>query len=119
MMRTQIRALLVAALLGAPAASLAADDTHTGFRQVMAGDTNVEAMLTRQHRLFPEDPSFTLNLAAIYARTDRADAARALYRDVLARPDEELDMANDRTQSAHSVAKMGMKRLGTPLASAR
>lgn len=119
-MRIHYRALLVVALLGASTAALAADDQNNGFRQIMAGDTaGAEAMLTRQHRLFPEDPSLSLNLAAIYARTNRADAARSLYRQVLDGPDEELDMANDRTQSAHAVAKMGMKRLDTTLVSTR
>lgn len=120
MMRTLFRALLATGLLAASGASLAADETNSGFKQIMAGNAaNAETMLMQQHRMFPEDPVFSLNLAAVYARTNRMDAARTLYNDVLARPDEELDMANDRIQSAHAVAKLGLKRLSAPLISAR
>ena len=120
MMRTLFRALLATGLLAASGASLAADETNSGFQQIMAGNAaNAETMLMKQHRMYPGDPVYMLNLAAIYAQTNRSELARAMYNDVLARPDEELDMANDHVESAHGVARLGLKRLDVARVSAR
>lgn len=111
-MRITFRALIVAGLLATAATAQAAGKDENGFQQIMAGDlAQAERMLVSEHKAFPADPSLSLNLALVYARTGRSDAARSLYLDVLARPNEEMDMAGDATGWSHELARRGLKRL--------
>lgn len=119
-MRIFTRALLVTALLAAPAVSQAASDDHNGYTQIMQGDlSRAERMLVADHKMFPDEMDLTLNLAAVYARTGRLQQARALYADVLAKPNESMDMPQDRTAWSHDIATLGLKRLGTSDVTAR
>lgn len=119
-MRTVIRALLVTALLVVPGVSQAAGDDHNGFTEIMKGDLGrAERMLVAEHKMFPEAADLSLNLAAIYAGSGRIQQARALYADVLARPNESMVMQRDRTAWSHEIATLGLQRLRTSELTAR
>ena len=111
-MRTIFCALIVASALVAPALAQSAQDTTNGSVEILRGDYSAaERTLVTQHRQFPDQVDLTLNLATVLAHSGRVSEARALLRDVLARPDEDLDIAGSRTQSSRFLATMGLKRL--------
>ncbi|MBB5709546.1 tetratricopeptide repeat protein [Sphingomonas xinjiangensis] len=70
-----------------------------------------EARLMRELRVHPDRPELLLNLAAVYARTGRADAARSLYTRVLSQDDVLMDLTSDRTAGSHMIASAGLTRL--------
>lgn len=85
---------------------------RTGYSAIAAGDLQrAETTLTAERRIFPDRPELMLNLAAIYGRTDRADAARALYNEVLAKPEVSMLMPAGAVESSHDVAQRGIARL--------
>ena len=46
---------------------------RTGFTAISTGSlAEAERVLTRERAMFPQRPELMLNLAAVYARTDRA-----------------------------------------------
>lgn len=105
---------LVAFMVATPA--LAKD--HTGFTAIAAGNlSQAEATLSAERAIFPRRPEVLLNLAAVYARTDRVAQARTLYNDVLASEPVSLDLANGGATSSHEVAQRGLARLSTTIAS--
>ncbi|MCD2325245.1 tetratricopeptide repeat protein [Sphingomonas sp. IC-56] len=70
-----------------------------------------EARLMRELRIYPDRPELLLNLAAVYARTGRVDAARSLYARVLSKDEVLMDLASQRTAGSHGIAKTGLDRL--------
>ncbi|MES2054866.1 MAG: tetratricopeptide repeat protein [Pseudomonadota bacterium] len=111
-MRTAFYALAVAATFAVPAIAQATDADRNGSVEIFRGDyTTAERTLLDQRRLFPDHADLTLNLAAVYQHAGRVSEARALYRDVLRRPDEQVDMANERTFSSHQLATIALQRL--------
>ncbi|WP_375271749.1 tetratricopeptide repeat protein [Sphingomonas sp.] len=104
---------VLAAMIASPA--LAAD--RTGYEAIAAGNlSKAERTLSAERAIFPRRPEVLLNLAAIYARTNRTAQARALYDDVLAAAPVALEVADGCTLSSHDVAQRGLSRLGETLA---
>lgn len=105
--------LAVAGLLATPA--LAKD--RSGYTAIAAGNlSQAEATLSAERAIYPRRPEVLLNLAAVYARTNRNAQARALYDDVLAAQPVALELADGGTMSSHDVAQRGLSRLGETLA---
>jgi Flp pilus assembly protein TadD len=99
---------------------LASGPDRMGYKAIAAGDfAAAERSIMAERRIFPHQPELTLNLATVYGRTGRIDAARALYRDVLASAPVDLVLANGATYSSHSLAKAGLARLGQDAIAAR
>jgi Flp pilus assembly protein TadD len=108
-MRLKLIALSVVASLSGIGEANAQD--LNGFQKLQAGDYRAAELEIRQEmRLFPHDPDLLINLATVYVRTGRMAEARALYRDVLARADEELDVLNHGNASSHAVARLAISR---------
>lgn len=57
------------------------------------------------------DPARLINLATVYARTGRYDAARTALDRVRTLPDEQLDLENGRSYSSHMLAAAMLGRL--------
>lgn len=110
--------LLVLAGLALP--GLAQAQGFSGAERITQGDlTGAEREIARQRQLFPNDPDLLINLAHVYARTERTAEARALYRTVLTQPDEELTLRGGTAMSAHSLAHEGLRRISAPVLAAR
>ncbi|MGY4398896.1 Tfp pilus assembly protein PilF [Sphingomonas sp. UYAg733] len=110
-MRIVFQMMIVATALVVPALAQAASDDRNGSAEIVRGDyVSAERTLVDQRRLFPDHADLTLNLAAVYQHAGRVSEARALYRDVLRRPDEEVDLT-DRTFSSHQLATIALTRL--------
>lgn len=109
----RISVALCAGLLltfAAPIAAVARD--RMGYQAIAAGDfVTAERSIVAERRIFPHRPELTLNLAAVYARTGRVDAARALYREVLAGTPVDLMLADGAGYSSHQLARAGLARL--------
>ena len=106
-------ALAAAVMVAVPAAA----QERTGYTAITAGDlASAEATLERERAIFPQRPELMLNLAAVYARTDRAAQARALYSDVLQSEAVDLELGDGRSVSSHAVARNGLSRLDTAFA---
>lgn len=94
------------------AASANAQSAEYAHAAIAAGDLpKAERALERDARAGSREPQVLLNLAAVYAMTDRPDAARALYARVLAGEDASLLMPSDQVISAHDVARRGLQKL--------
>lgn len=112
-----MRGLSLLVMAGLAASPAFAKD-RTGYTAIAAGNlSQAEATLSAERAIFPRRPEVLLNLAAVYARTDRVAQARALYDDVLASEPVSLDLANGGTTSSHDVAQRGLARLSTTIAS--
>lgn len=59
-----------------------------------------------------DDPARLINIATVYARTQRMGDARAALIRVQALPAEQLDLANGTSYSSHQIAKAMLQRLG-------
>lgn len=57
------------------------------------------------------DPARLINIATVYARTERYDHARAALLRVRELPDEQLDLANGASYSSHRIASAMLSRL--------
>lgn len=80
--------------------------------QIVAGDYDfAERKLVADLRVRPDSPELLLNLAAVYAMTDRANEARSLYQRVLQQDDVLMDLSGERTASSHAIAQRGLSRL--------
>ncbi|MGH6616399.1 tetratricopeptide repeat protein [Sphingomonas sp.] len=111
-MRIISYALVAAAAFASPAVAQGGDADRNGSAEIIRGDyVAAEQTLVDQRRLFPDHADLTLNLAAVYQHAGRVSEARTLYRDVLRRPDEEVNLANQRTFSAHQLATIALERL--------
>jgi hypothetical protein len=94
------------------AASANAQDAQYAHAAIAAGNLPAaERALERDARAGSREPQVLLNLAAVYAMTERSDAARALYTRVLAGEDASLLMPSDQVASAHDVARRGLRML--------
>jgi hypothetical protein len=102
---------LAGCMLASATAAVAGERTATDAI-VARNWSAAERTLVAERRIFPERPELMLNLAAVYIGTDRTDAARALYRQVLARPAVAMDMPSGAVVSSHDVARRGLDRLG-------
>lgn len=113
-------AILVAAGLGLGLSVPGYAQSYSGAEQIAGGDlAAAEREITQQRRVFPNDPDLLINLAHVYAKTDRVAEARRLYRIVLDRPDEDLVMADGRAAPAHLLASEGLRRISTQVVATR
>lgn len=113
-------AILVAAGLGLGLPVPGHAQSFSGAEQIAGGDlAAAEREIGEQRRVFPNDPDLLINLAHIYARTDRLAEARRLYRVVLDRPDEDLVLADGRSAPAHALASEGLRRTTTQVVATR
>jgi len=70
-----------------------------------------EKLLTSEVRRHSTRPEFMLNLAAVYVHTGRNAEARALYQQVLARPDVAMDLMTEGSAGSHAIARAGLRRM--------
>ncbi|MFA5989136.1 MAG: tetratricopeptide repeat protein [Sphingomonas sp.] len=114
------RALIAATLLASASSVMASVGDRNGAEQINAGDfTAAERIIIHERAMFPQDPDLALNLAAVYIKTGRLTQARALYQEVLTRPDEPLAMSNGQDASAHAIAALALRRIEATTLSAR
>ena len=115
-MRIGTAALLGSALAVMGIASGAnAQDVQYAHAAIMAGNlTSAERTLERETRAGSREPEVLLNLAAIYAMTQRPTEARGLYQRVLNAKDASLVMPSSRVASSHDVARRGLHLLEQP-----
>jgi thioredoxin-like negative regulator of GroEL len=94
------------AMLSAPALA-----QEYGYQQIADGKLLLaESQLEAARVAEPEEPSVMINLAAIYARTGRADQAQAMYQWVLAAENVQLEMGDHSPAWSHTLARRGMQR---------
>ena len=106
-------ALVVAAVGGAPAQAGVVGDEAVR-ESITRGDfATAEGALVPRLREGEATPELLLNLAAVYALTDRPEAAQALYRWVLSERDALMDLSRREgdTKTAHEIARDGLQRL--------
>lgn len=115
-MRIGTAALLGSALAVMGIASSAnAQDVQYAHAAITAGNlTSAERTLERETRAGSREPEVLLNLAAIYAMTQRPAEARGLYQRVLNAKDASLVMPSSRIASSHDVARRGLQLLEQP-----
>lgn len=123
-MRIIVRAAIVAATLAVGATAGSAFAQERGVRvahdAIQNGDfATAEQTLLAEQRIYPDNAEVMLNLAAVYARTGRAQQAAPLYLRVLAQRDVLMDLDADRTASAHKLAQTGLQRIGFTQTAAR
>lgn len=79
---------------------------------IVTGDLrSAERMLVAERRIFPKRAELLLNLAAVYARSNRTREAAALYDQVLAGDDAMMDVSEGRSLGAHALARLGKSKL--------
>ncbi|TKD50510.1 tetratricopeptide repeat protein [Sphingomonas baiyangensis] len=106
--------ILVAAMLGAPAVSVAEQvrSDPYGHDAIEAGEfSEAEAALRAQLALEPDKPELLINLAAIYARTNRINEAQAMYARVMATDDVSLLLRPGHALGSHAIAERGLAKL--------
>jgi tetratricopeptide (TPR) repeat protein len=119
-MRKIIGSVFVAGALVAGGFVPAFANESNGYQQISAGNyAAAEREIAEQRRLFPHDADLLINLGTIYARTGRVAEARALFRDVLTRENEELTLSQAGSGWSHSIAKNALARLEPVVASIR
>lgn len=100
------------ALAAAPA------QTNTVAVTIMNGDlSRAEALLLADRTASAQEPEALLNMAAIYASTQRAAEAATLYERVLASEPVLLDLADGSSFSSHDIAYRGLSRVRPRLTS--
>lgn len=113
----QSKLMLSALVLGTAVATPAIAKDRVGYQAIAAGSlAKAEQTINAERAIFPERPELMLNLAAVYARTGREAQARALYADVLDREAVAMDLADGSVRTSHQLARMGMARLTTVMA---
>ncbi len=114
-----MRIALIALALAVPALPAAAAPSDSVAHAAITSGAleRAEAKLMAELRIHPGRPELLLNLAAIHARTGRAESARAIYQQVLAGDEVLMDLADQRTAGSHALARAGMSRLNTVLSS--
>lgn len=109
---------LVAALTIASTAAAASEGN--GAPELRRGNyVAAERIITGQLRMWPGDTDLLLNLATVYGRTGRRSEARMLYRSVLARPDDVMDLQSNTSRSAHALAQAGLANIDRAQLSSR
>jgi Flp pilus assembly protein TadD len=110
----RLSVVIVAAMLGVPAASAATQTRNDPYAHdaIEAGNFGeAEASLRAQLALEPSKPELLLNLAAIYARTNRLDAAQTMYDRAMQAENVSLLLKPDVALDSHAIAKRGMAKL--------
>jgi Flp pilus assembly protein TadD len=103
--------LMVPVLLLASGSAMAAE--RTGYTAIAAGALDkAQTLLEAEQRANPGRPEVMLNLAAVYQRSGRPEAARSLYAGVLAEKSVAMDMPSGAVVSSHVVAERGLAKLG-------
>ena len=117
-MRGVVSVLLVAAAgMAAPAMAQDTWPQRTGFHEIAQGNYfAAERTLLQERRADPKSPELMLNLAAVYAKTGRANDARALYDSVLQEKAIAMDMPSGAVLSSHTVARTGLRHLPQAIA---
>jgi len=93
----------------APARLLTPADAVYAFPQIQAQRFDAaETRLTAQRAAEPREPSVLLNLAYVYARTNRQGLASGLYEDVLALPNVQMELASGKPAWSHDLAKRAL-----------
>lgn len=115
-MRLALIPLVAAAPLAFVAAPAVAQDSSTlqpvSSEAIMAGNyARAERDLVAELRLNPDRPELMLNLAAVYAQTNRPDEARALYQRVLSQGDVPMYRAAAAPAGSHAIARAGLDRI--------
>lgn len=121
-MRTALIVLVAAplALAAQPAQAQRQSGDPMASAAIARGElTQAERQLAAELRANPGAPELLLNLAAIYAQTGRTADARALYAQVLAQKDVEMDLATDRVAMSHAIANRGLQRVNALQLSSR
>ena len=114
-----MRSFLVPVMIATLATPALAGD-RTGYQAIAKGDLRTaEATLAAERRIFPKRPELLLNLAAVYGRTGRPEAARALYDQVLTQPDASMLMPSGASASSHDLAERGMGQLNATMMATR
>lgn len=114
-----MRSLLVPIVLLISASAATAGE-RTGYMSIAAGDMKkAEATLQSALREDPARPEVMLNLAVVYQRTGRPEAARQMYGAVLAAAPVDMDMPSDAVVSSHMVAQRGLAKLAPAVVAAR
>ncbi|MBB5685079.1 tetratricopeptide repeat protein [Sphingobium boeckii] len=86
-------------------------DARYGYAQISANKLSAaETQLDARRAAEPREPSVLLNLAFVYAKTTRTAEASALYRDVLALPNVQMELGNGKPAWSHDLAKAGLGR---------
>jgi Flp pilus assembly protein TadD len=111
-MRKMMSVLIAAATAGiAGVMPVNAAETN-GYKLIVLGNYSAaEREIAQERRLFPHDADLLINLATVYLRTGRVAAARDIYYDVLARPNEELDLPQQGSSWSHTIAASALQRL--------
>lgn len=110
-----ILSLAAAALLANPSIGVepkgyASDQNENGYSAIEAGDLQAAEMAILASGR--EDAAAKLNLAYIYAQTERQAEAGVLLREVLSDDAVELEAMSGNIHSSHAVAATMMQRLG-------
>lgn len=115
-MRIGTAALLGPALVVMGIASSAnAQQVEYAHAAITAGHlSSAERTLEREIRAGSREPEVLLNLAAVYAITQRPSAARELYQRVLDAKDTSLVMPSSQVAGSHDVARRGLRLLEQP-----
>ncbi|WP_235513549.1 MULTISPECIES: tetratricopeptide repeat protein [unclassified Sphingomonas] len=115
-MRIGTRALLGSALaVMGIATSANAQDAQYAHAAIKSGNLlSAERTLERETRAGSREPEVLLNLAAVYAMTQRPSEARELYQRVLDAKDASLVMPSSQVASSHDVARRGLRLLDQP-----
>ena len=110
-MRTLSKIVLAVAIT-AGAAGAGSTHAFNGAAPIARGDyAAAEREIVAQRGLFPNDTDLMLNLATVYLRTGRPEAARRVYQAVLAQPDEEVVLRDATSVRTHALASAALGRL--------
>lgn len=94
------------------ASSANAQDAQYAHAAITAGNlSSAERTLEREKRAGSREPEVLLNLAAVYAMTQRPADARNLYLRVLTAKDASLVMPSSQVASSHDIARRGLRLL--------
>lgn len=94
------------------ASSANAQDAQYAHAAITAGNfSSAERTLEREARAGNREPEVLLNLAAVYAKTQRPAEARDLYLRVLNAKDASMVMPSSQIASSHDVARRGLRLL--------
>ncbi|VXC65681.1 tetratricopeptide repeat protein [Sphingomonas sp. AX6] len=106
--------LIAGAMLALPMTATAQERSDRfAHSAIERGDyAAAERQLKREARVSADRPEVLLNLAAVYAMTQRPDEARALYERVLSIDEVRMAQSADRVAGSHRIAEVGLAQLG-------
>ena len=92
-----------------PARLVGPADAAYAFPQIAAQRFDAaETRLAARRAAEPREPSVLLNLAYVYAKTNRQGLASGLYEDVLALPNVQMELGNGTPAWSHDLAKRAL-----------